>query len=72
MFIFGGRSDLTGGQWQVNMGPDYYSNKVKIDFNYTLIENIYTWLRFFGHLILNYHTNCEYSDVSTNISMIYL
>jgi N-acetylneuraminic acid mutarotase len=29
MFIFGGRSDLTGGQgWQVNMGPDYYSNKV--------------------------------------------
>ena len=29
MFIFGGRSDLTGGQWHVNMGPDYYSNKVK-------------------------------------------
>jgi len=30
MVIFGGRSDLTGGQWQppVNMGPDYYSNKV--------------------------------------------
>ena len=30
MIIFGGRSDLTGGQWQppVNMGPDYYSNKV--------------------------------------------
>lgn len=28
MFIFGGRSDLTGGQWQLNMGPDYYSNKV--------------------------------------------
>jgi len=30
MLIFGGRSDLTGGQWQppVNMGPDYYSNKV--------------------------------------------
>jgi len=30
MYIFGGRSDLTGGQWQlnVNMGPDYYSNKV--------------------------------------------
>ena len=31
MFIFGGRSDLTGGQgWQVNMGPDYYSNKVNL------------------------------------------
>jgi len=30
MIIFGGRSDLTGGQWQppVDMGPDYYSNKV--------------------------------------------
>ena len=30
MIIFGGRSDLTGGQWQppVNLGPDYYSNKV--------------------------------------------
>jgi len=30
MIIYGGRSDLTGGQWQpaVNMGPDYYSNKV--------------------------------------------
>jgi len=28
MVIFGGRSDLTGGQWQLNMGPDYYSNKV--------------------------------------------
>ena len=30
MFIFGGRSDLTGGQWHVNMGPDYYSNKVRL------------------------------------------
>ena len=42
MFIFGGRSDLTGGQWQVNMGPDYYSNKVwcvRVNNNYW----IYTW-----------------------------
>ena len=76
MFIFGGRSDLTGGQWQLNVGPDYYSNKVSsmecsevVAVQWNLIFNTTQKCNFFfpNHLGLKSHQNpdlkCHKSDL---------